>query len=112
MYGLILHLEWFVDVQDTARLHVAALTKPDIKNERMFTFSEPFNWKYVQHTLIQISSDILKALQKLCPNQNFTDGFADNNVRDLSKPASQQGAEIFGIFSKARPGYPIKVGGE
>ncbi len=38
--------EWFVDVQDVARLHVAALINPDVKNERIFAFAYPFNNKY------------------------------------------------------------------
>jgi nucleoside-diphosphate-sugar epimerase len=38
-------VEWFVDVQDVGRLHVAALTNPDVNNERIFAFAEPFNWK-------------------------------------------------------------------
>lgn len=39
--------EWFVDVQDSARLHVAALTNPDVKNERIIAYGEHFTWKYV-----------------------------------------------------------------
>lgn len=34
-----------MNVQDTARLHVAALTDPNIQNERIFALSEPFNNK-------------------------------------------------------------------
>lgn len=37
--------EWFIDVQDDARLHVAAITNGDVSNERIFGFAEPFNWK-------------------------------------------------------------------
>ena len=42
-----LELEWYIDVQDTARLHVAAVINPDVQNERIFGFADPFNWKYV-----------------------------------------------------------------
>jgi nucleoside-diphosphate-sugar epimerase len=37
--------EWFVDVQDCARLHVACLINPDVQNERIFAFAEPFNFE-------------------------------------------------------------------
>lgn len=40
---LTLIQEWFVDVQDTARLHVAALVNPNIQNERILALAEPFN---------------------------------------------------------------------
>lgn len=36
--------EYFVDVRDTARLHVAALINPSVKSERIFAFAEPYNW--------------------------------------------------------------------
>jgi nucleoside-diphosphate-sugar epimerase len=39
--------EWFVDIQDTARLHVAALTNPDVRNERIILYAEHYTWKYV-----------------------------------------------------------------
>jgi nucleoside-diphosphate-sugar epimerase len=45
---------WFVDVQDTARFHVAALTKPDIQNERMLAFAELWNAKSVELTVDDI----------------------------------------------------------
>ena len=45
---LIILIEWFVDVQDSARLHVAALTNPDVKNERIIAYGEHFTWKYVR----------------------------------------------------------------
>lgn len=54
-------------MQDTARLHVAALTDPDIKNERLFDFAEPFNW-----------NDILRVLRKLRPDHKFSPDMEDN----------------------------------
>jgi hypothetical protein len=44
-------VEYFVDAQDTARLHVAALIDTDIQNERILAFAEPFNAKYVPSLL-------------------------------------------------------------
>ena len=34
---------YFVDVQDSALLHVAALILPDVKNQRIFAVSTPWN---------------------------------------------------------------------
>jgi hypothetical protein len=34
-----------VDVQDDARIHVAALINPEIQNERIIVFAEPYNGK-------------------------------------------------------------------
>ncbi|KAH7114202.1 hypothetical protein B0J11DRAFT_553555 [Dendryphion nanum] len=39
--------QYFVDVQDAARLHVAALMAGDVQNERLLGFAEPFNWNVV-----------------------------------------------------------------
>lgn len=58
---LTIFAEWFVDVQDTARLHVAALTNPEVKNERIIAYSEHFTWKYVR-LLIFINVNIANSL--------------------------------------------------
>lgn len=57
---LIASTEWFVDVQDCARLHVAALLHQGIVNERIFAWAEPFNWNVV-----------LAKLRKLYPQRKF-----------------------------------------
>ena len=36
--------QWFVDVEDTALLHLGALTLDDVENERLLAFSGPFSW--------------------------------------------------------------------
>ncbi|PNP58948.1 hypothetical protein THARTR1_01196 [Trichoderma harzianum] len=56
----ILPPQYFVDVRDTARLHVAALLDPKIKEERIFAFAQEYNW-----------TDVLGILRKLRPNQQF-----------------------------------------
>ncbi|KAJ3546970.1 hypothetical protein NM208_g1743 [Fusarium decemcellulare] len=35
---------WYIDVEDTALLHVAALTQEDVKDERLLGFAGPFNF--------------------------------------------------------------------
>jgi hypothetical protein len=44
-------------VRDTARLHIAALLDPAIKDERIFGFVNEFNW-----------TDVVGLLRKLRPN--------------------------------------------
>lgn len=34
----------YIDVQDDAKLHVAALAEEDVKSERLFAFAEPYNF--------------------------------------------------------------------
>lgn len=36
--------QWFVDVEDTALLHLGALTLDDVENERLLALSGPFSW--------------------------------------------------------------------
>lgn len=73
--------EWFVNVQDTARLHVAALIDADIKNERVFAYAEPFNW-----------NDALAAMRKARPDGKIPEDRKDNS-RDLSKVLPKARAE-------------------
>ncbi|OJD35910.1 aldehyde reductase ii [Diplodia corticola] len=54
--------EWFVDVQDNGRLHVAALTHPDVCGERVFACASPYNW-----------NDVLSSLRELYPAGTFMD---------------------------------------
>ncbi|PQE29196.1 hypothetical protein CJF30_00004232 [Rutstroemia sp. NJR-2017a BBW] len=75
--------EYFIDVQDTARLHVSALTNPDVKNERLFGFAEPFT-----------ANDLLRAFRKIRPDANIMDDFHDDNVKDLSKVANERAEEL------------------
>ncbi|KAL2133420.1 hypothetical protein VTI74DRAFT_2421 [Chaetomium olivicolor] len=51
---------FFIDVQDTARLHVAALIHPDVRGERIFAYGKPFTWRGVQ-----------RVIQRLYPDKSF-----------------------------------------
>jgi nucleoside-diphosphate-sugar epimerase len=53
-------LDFFVDVQDNARLHVAALIHPDVQGERIFAYASPFTWRGIQ-----------RIMQKLYPGKTF-----------------------------------------
>lgn len=46
MYVLVVGLEYFIDVQDASRLHVAAAILP-IQGERIFASAKPFNFNTV-----------------------------------------------------------------
>lgn len=47
-------------MEDTALIHVAALTRPDLDRQRIFAFAGEFNW-----------NTLLQALRKLYPERTF-----------------------------------------
>jgi nucleoside-diphosphate-sugar epimerase len=52
----VLLAEWFVNVDDTARLHVQALVSPDIKQgERIWAVSERFTWNDIAAEVKKVS---------------------------------------------------------
>ncbi|KAI8229789.1 Aldehyde reductase 2 [Colletotrichum sp. SAR 10_99] len=63
--------EHFVDVEDTARLHVACAVLPEVQGERVFAWAEPFNFDAV-----------LDILRSEFPSKHFVENF--HNYRDLS----------------------------
>ena len=95
--GLIIHQltfseEWFVDVQDCARLHVAALLHQEISGERIFAWASPFNWNVV-----------LAEFRKLFPERKFIDdvpGLWD----DLAIVGPARRAEAL-LREMGRPGF-------
>lgn len=66
-------IEWFVDVEDTARLHVAALLDGRVKSERLFAFATPYNW-----------TDVVDILRKVFPLNSSIPQPPENEPRDLS----------------------------
>ncbi|KAI9698119.1 MAG: hypothetical protein M1836_004121 [Candelina mexicana] len=65
--------QWFVNVEDCARLHVIALLDPDVRSERIFAFAGKFNW-----------TDIIGILRKLRPDNKLLPEPPANEGRDLS----------------------------
>lgn len=53
---------YFIDVRDTAKLHIAALVDPEISSERLWGFAEPFNW-----------NTVLAIFRKVWPEKKFLD---------------------------------------
>ncbi|CAD0114751.1 unnamed protein product, partial [Aureobasidium uvarum] len=60
--GRMLPPQYYIAVQDTALLHIAALLHPAVKSQRVFGFAEPKN-----------ANAILKVFKELYPNREFAD---------------------------------------
>lgn len=80
--------EWFIDVQDVARLHVAGLLNPDLENERILGFAEKFN-----------VSRILGTFRKMYPDRVFP-GDPVNDDKDLSTVPNEKGRELLKAFGQ------------
>lgn len=74
--------QYFINVQDNARIHIAAVLYEDVKNERLFSWAAPYNW-----------NDILAVLRKQYPEKDFIDDIP-NLGRDLSKVANERAEEM------------------
>lgn len=80
--------QYYVNVQDTARIHVAALLYSDIESERLFAWAAPFNW-----------NDMLEIFRKLYPDKDFMDDIP-NLGKDLSKVANKKAEDLLKRFGK------------
>lgn len=83
--------EYYINVQDNARVHVGALIFPDVQGERLFSFAYPFTW-----------NDILGIFRKLYPEGKFIDNIPDLG-RDLSKVSNGRAEEL--VKRMGRPGW-------
>jgi len=80
-YPFDLPPQWFVNVRDDAKLHVAALIDPACNGQRIFAYAEPYNW-----------NDVLAIFRKLKPNKSF---LADrDDGRDLSEVPNAEAEEL------------------
>jgi hypothetical protein len=52
--------QYFIDVVDNAKLHVAVLIHPSVENERLLGYAEPWNW-----------NDVLKIFRGMFPDKTF-----------------------------------------
>lgn len=73
--------EWYVDVRDTARLHVVALLEPTVENERIFAFASPHNL-----------TDVIRILRKHRPQSRIPHP-PIGEARDLSDVKPSMRAE-------------------
>jgi hypothetical protein len=64
-----------VNVNDTARIHIAALVSKSVNNERIFAFAEPFTW-----------NDVLTTLRRLYPTRRFADDIPNAERSNMRVP--------------------------
>lgn len=86
-----LFLEYYINVQDTGRLHVAAAVFDHIKDRRIFGFAGRFNW-----------DEILDILRKAAPNKEFPANFSSGSDANEIKPRAE--AEQL-LRDLGRPGW-------
>ncbi|KAK2685732.1 hypothetical protein QWA68_015287 [Fusarium oxysporum] len=71
--------QYFVDVQDTAKLHVAGTILSDVQGERIFAWAEPWNF-----------DTILAILRRQNPDKAFIEDFqSSRDLADVGKPRSR-----------------------
>ncbi|PHH63092.1 hypothetical protein CDD81_6337 [Ophiocordyceps australis] len=94
----ILHLLWhfppqhYVNVTDTALLHVAALLEEDVVGERLLAFAGPFNW-----------NDTVDLLEKIAGNGEKRWVRMDEDPRDLKTVDTARSEELLRRYG--RPGF-------
>ncbi|GJN86896.1 NAD dependent epimerase/dehydratase [Purpureocillium lilacinum] len=74
----VLPAQYFIDVQDCARLHVAATVLPGVQGERIFGFAGRFNWV-----------DVLDILRRQNPERSFTQKVAGGWDRREIEPRAR-----------------------
>jgi len=74
--------QYYINIEDNAWVHAAALLYPDVKGERLFTFAHPYNW-----------NDILAVLRKAYPERKFIDDIPDLG-QDLSTVTNERAEEL------------------
>jgi hypothetical protein len=84
-----------IDVIDDARLHViAAALDQSLENDRIFAFNVAFNW-----------TDIIKAIQEVCPDATTVAKPPLAEPRDLSRVPNEQGARLLKEWYGQETGY-------
>ncbi|KAF2096617.1 aldehyde reductase [Rhizodiscina lignyota] len=83
--------QYYINVQDNARVHIAGLIYSDVKGERLYSFAHPYNW-----------NDMLAVLRKLYPDRKFHEDYSDIG-HDLSKVANERAEELVKRFGQ--PGW-------
>ncbi|GKZ36198.1 hypothetical protein AbraIFM66950_007194 [Aspergillus brasiliensis] len=80
-----------VDAEDVALLHVAGLTHPEVKNERLFAFGHPFTWNEVVSIFRKAFPDRELPRELLGTGETFRyeigpDAHAQEILRAMGKP--------------------------
>lgn len=79
--------QWYVDVEDDALLHVAALTQPDVVSERLFAMAGRFTW-----------NEILGIFRNQAPEKKFIDDIEE--VADNGTVANERSVELLKRLGK------------
>jgi len=80
--------QYFVNVRDVARVHVAALIDPSVNAERLFAYAEPYNW-----------NDVLGLFRKAFPEREFVKDF-EGLGRDLTVAPSGSAEKSLKVFGQ------------
>ncbi|KAM0244213.1 hypothetical protein ACHAP5_006425 [Fusarium lateritium] len=83
--------QYYIDVDDTGRLHVATALFDHLKDQRIFGFAGRFNW-----------DEILGIMRKHYPDREFPDNFSGGRDANEIKPAEK--AEQL-LKDMGRPGW-------
>ncbi|KAF5532808.1 aldehyde reductase II [Fusarium mexicanum] len=84
----ILPSQWYVDVEDTALLHLAALTLDDVNNERLLAFGGRYCWTV-----------ILEILHRRFPGKVLLKDVKESAV-DVGEVVNKRSAEVLGKMGK------------
>lgn len=77
-------LEYYVNVEDVARIHAIALLDPEVKSERLFAFASPFQW-----------TEIVRLMRKYRPDNEKIPSPPENEGHDLSVvPPAKRAEEL------------------
>lgn len=82
-------IAWYINVADTARLHVAALLNTKVENERIFGFAAPYTW-----------NGILAILRSLYPGKTFPEDFPVSEVTKVKVPSERAESLLKEVFGK------------
>ncbi|KAE8165705.1 NAD(P)-binding protein [Aspergillus tamarii] len=90
----IMPAQWYVDVEDTARLHVIGLLDPDVQSERLFACAGPYTW-----------TQVLNIMRKLRPDCSaIPDVQEEENIRHFEVVPSKRAEKLIQAFYH-RPGW-------
>lgn len=81
--------QWFVNTEDTALLHLAALTLEEVQNERLLAMAEPFSWKR-----------IVEILGRRFPERSKMVRQVDDAAVDIGHVDSSRAAEVLRLMGR------------
>ena len=80
--------QYMVHARDVALLHLAALLEPDVENERLLAFAEPYNY-----------GSLVDTFKRIDPSKEFAEVPA--GPKDLSIVDTRRGTELLQRYGRA-----------